>query len=156
MLQLGGVAHLDERPLAFLGDADHAAINRRVGTKRLALELPAVRQDQEGVAAGFAANVAGRQHVAVFVDDDAAAGGVVNADADHSRHDLLHHFLDALLNGAKILSIFRHQLVQGRRPVLSVQRRQHRQAQKQREDETRMIPHGSSRNHRKTVNKQFP
>src|SRR5579884_1194192 len=154
--QLGGVAHLDERPLAFLGNANHAAVQGHIGTQRFALEAPAVRQEQEGVAVGFAADVAGRQHVAVFVDDDAAAGGMADADADHSRRDLLHHLLDALLNGAKILNIFRHRLIQGRRPALGVQRRQHRQAQKQREDETRMVPHSSSRNHRKTVNKQFP
>src|SRR5262249_45109913 len=95
-LQVGGAARVVEGPFALAGDLDHAAVDGAVTAQALALDALAVVQDQRDLLPGPAGDVAGRQHVAVGADDDAAAGGAADDDADGAGDDPVQDLADVV------------------------------------------------------------
>src|SRR5262249_42542566 len=91
--QLAGLAHLDERIVALIADLDESAVDAAVASEGLALELAAIGEQDLGVAAGRAGDVAGGEHVAVLRDDDAAARSAADAQADRGGLQLLDQLL---------------------------------------------------------------
>src|SRR5207247_10807285 len=95
VLQDTGLAHVDVRELGFVRDLHEPAVDAAVAAEGLAFELAAIGQDDRGIAARRAGDMARREHVALFVDDHAAALGL--ADAEPGRPPL--HVSTARLHG---------------------------------------------------------
>ncbi len=114
LLDVRGIAHLHEAPLAVLGDLDHAAVHALVPAERLALHALAVGEDQEAILAGLAGHVAGGKDVALAIDHNAAAGRVADHHADGAGDDLVEDLFDLLLDGPEVFDALRGDFLDGR------------------------------------------